>query len=400
MALVTLLSIAAVIGIALTTIELLAVAIVRRSERPFAGGPLGRASEASGSPRDGSMPTVSILKPLCGLDDDLEANLESFARIEGVQFELIASVADPADPAIAIFERVRSRHPEAPLRLVQGGVFGAEPKNRKVERLVMAARQATGEILLVSDSNVRIEPADIARTVERFSDPAVGCVSNVFRGEGARSFGARLEAMHLLTFVAPGAAIAALFEVPCVVGKSMALRRSTLEEIGGFERFIRILAEDQAIGLAVKRAGWRVKLSPVVVRNVVVSRSVRSALSRQVRWNRIRWSFSRFEYLSELLVNPLPIATLAAAGALVAVPELVAETLTLAIGAAFVRVVQAASLARLLEQKDRLRDALLAPVQDMLQFCTQFAPLLSNSVEWRGSRVRLGRGTELVEART
>ena len=341
---------------------------------------------------------MSILKPLCGLDDELAANLESFARIEGVSHEVILSVADPNDPALAVVSLVRAKHPLALFRVVTGGVFAPEPKNRKVERLIAGARAARGEILLISDSNVRVEPDDIARTVALFADPRVGCVSNVFRAEGARSLGARIEALHLLMFVAPGAAVAALFGVPCVVGKSMALRRTTLEAIGGFERFIRILAEDQAIAIAVKRAGWQIALSPVIVRNVVVRRSVCTALARQVRWNKIRYSFSRFAYMAELLVNPLPLAMLAALVAWLAVPDQTAETTTLAVATTLVRIGQAATLADLLGYTRR-RDALLAPVQDLMQFWTQFAPLLSNRVEWRGAEVRLGRGTELCGAR-
>ncbi|MFA6956849.1 MAG: glycosyltransferase [Thermoanaerobaculia bacterium] len=398
MTIVTLLTIAAFIGLALTTIEVIAVAIIRRPKRPFAGRPRERASTGSSSPQGGFTPTVSILKPLCGLDDELESNLEAFANIEGVRFELIASVADPADPAVAVFERVRSRNPFSPLRLVTGGANGPEPKNRKVERLIVAAREARGEILFISDSNVRVDPGDIANTVAHFADPRVGCVSNLFRGEGAQSFGARIEAMHLLTFVAPGAAIAALFGVPCVVGKSMALRRETLDAIGGFERFIRILAEDQAIAIAVRQAGWSIALSPVVVRNVVVSRSLRKALARQVRWNHLRWSFSRIEYLSELLVNPFPLASLAAIAAAFVAPELATKALTLALATALIRVGQATTLAELLDS-GRRSDALLAPLQDLLQFCAHFAPLLSNKVEWRGARVRLGRGTELIKVR-
>lgn len=394
MTLVGLLTIAAIIGILLTTIELVSVAILRRHSRPFAPGPRERASDANCSLPAASTPTVSILKPLCGLDDELEANLESFARLQGVRYEVIVSVADPNDPALAVVSLVRAKYPLAPIRVVTGGVFASEPKNRKVERLIAAARDARGEILFISDSNVRVEPDDVARTVALFCDPRVGCVSNVFRGEGARSFGARIEALHLLTFVAPGAAIAAAFGVPCVVGKSMALRRTTLEAIGGFERFIRILAEDQAIAIAVRRAGWRIALSPVVARNVVVRRSLRTALARQVRWNKIRYSFSRFEYMAELLVNPLPLAILAALVAWFAAPELITKTATLAVATTLVRIGQAATLADLLGCARR-RDALLAPVQDLMQFWTQFAPLLSNRVEWRGAEVRLGRGTEL-----
>lgn len=398
MIIVTLLTLAAIIGLVLTTIELVAIAILRRPQRPFGVGPRERARSGSASPPDASTPTVSILKPLCGLDDELEANLESFARIEGIRHEVILSVADPNDPALAVVSLVRAKYPLAPIRVVTGGVFAPEPKNRKVERLIAAASDARGEILLISDSNVRVEPDDVARTVALFCDPRTGCVSNVFRGEGARSFGAHIEALHLLTFVAPGAAIAAAFGVPCVVGKSMALRRTTLEAIGGFERFIRILAEDQAIAIAVKRAGWRIALSPVVVRNVVVRRSLRAALARQVRWNKIRYSFSRSCYMAEVLVNPLPLAILAAIAASITTPALAAETMTFALTTALVRVGQAARLAGLLGYARR-RDALLAPLQDLLQFWAQFAPLFSNRVEWRGAEVRLARGTELRTAR-
>lgn len=91
--------------------------------------------------------------------------------------------------------------------------------------------------------------------------------------------------------------------VPCVVGTSMALTRHALDAIGGFERFRRVLAEDQAIALAVKAAGYEVVLSPVVVRNVVVHRSLRRAVDRQIRWNKIRYSFSHRLYACEISVE-------------------------------------------------------------------------------------------------
>jgi ceramide glucosyltransferase len=338
---------------------------------------------------------VSILKPVCGLDDGLEENLRSFLALRDVDYEVIVSVADENDPALPLVRSVLEDAPAGRMRLLIGGIGGA--KNRKVERLAVAFAEASGEILLVSDSNVRVEPDFLARTIAVFDDPGVGCASNLFTGSGARSLGARLESLHLLLFVAAGNVLAAWSNRVCVVGKSMALRRETLERIGGFGRFNDVLAEDQAIGLAVAAAGYRVALSPTVVRNVTVNRSVRAALARQVRWNRIRVSFSPLLYAAELLMNPLPLAigTASAAGALGAIAPVDAASGAAAV--ALLRCAQAGVLAAATGARLSPRDLLLVPLQDLLQFAGQFAPLISRRVEWRGHRARLGPGTLILD---
>ncbi|MCU1244476.1 MAG: family glycosyltransferase, partial [Acidobacteria bacterium] len=100
------------------------------------------------------------------------------------------------------------------------------------------------------------------------------------------------------------AVLAAAAGVPCVVGKSMALTRRAHDAIGGFARFRHILAEDQVTGLAVREAGFEVALSPIVVHNVVIHRTLRRAVDLQVRWTEIRFAFSRPLYAAELLLNP------------------------------------------------------------------------------------------------
>jgi ceramide glucosyltransferase len=253
-------------GVIVTTAQVLLVARLRRKNPPFArrgpgSGTGSRPAASSAGPR------VSILKPLSGLDDSLEENLASFTRLRGVSYEVILSAARADDPAVEVARRVMRRFPAAPFRLVVGGRGRAGMANRKVERLVAAGRLAAGEILFVSDSNVRVAPDDVTATVALFDDPAVGCVSNLFVGDGARVFGAVVESLHLLTFVVTGAALGAASGVPCVVGKSMALSRAALDAIGGFSAFLDVLAEDQAIGVAVRRAGFTVAVSPVVVTN-------------------------------------------------------------------------------------------------------------------------------------
>ncbi|HEU4889642.1 MAG TPA: glycosyltransferase [Thermoanaerobaculia bacterium] len=367
----------ALLGTIVTTVQALLVRRFRRAIVPF----------GEGLPSRQAVSFLSILKPVCGLDDQLEENLVSFTRIRGIRYEVIVSAEEWDDPALEVVRRVMRAHPFAPFRIVVDPGSRNGVVNRKVERLIAAARDANGDVLLISDSNVRIEPNDLDRTLAAFDDPRVGCVSNLFTGAGAQTLGATLESLHLLSFVVPGAVLAATAGIPCVVGKSMALRREALHAIGGFERFRRVLAEDQAIGLAVKAAGYDVALSPIVVRNVIVDRTVKRAVDRQVRWNKIRYAFSHRLYAAELLLNPFFFALLA----MPAVP-------LLPLGVAIARCVQIAVLSRATHAGLTWRQIALTPLLDLLMLYAWFVPFFSNSVTWRGYRARVGRDTELIAA--
>lgn len=363
------------LGLVLLTVQTFLTHRFRR--RPLAGARLWN-------------PKVSILKPVCGLDDELEENLVSFTRLEGIRHEVIVSAEEWGDPAVGVVREVMRDHPGAPFRIVVDAGSRSGVVNRKVERLIAAARVANGDILFISDSNARVEPDDIARTVDAFADPRVGCVSNLFTGAGARTFGAVIESLHLLSFVAPGAVLAAAVGVPCVVGKSMAISRRVLDAIGGFDRFRRVLAEDQAIGLAVKEAGFEVVLSPRVVRNVVVDRTVKRAVDRQIRWNKIRYSFSHRLYVAELLLNPLPFALLAALFA----PS---QFALMPVCIVLARLLQVTILNRTLRARMTFTQLACVPLLDALMLYAWVVPFFSNEVTWRGYRARIGRKTEMIE---
>lgn len=375
-------TILSIVGIIITTVQTLLTIVFRRSTRFFAGGLREQAMSPIFRPA-AFTPIVSILKPVCGLEDELEENLVSFAQLRGVRYEVILSVADAADPAIGVIVRVRERFPAAPFRLVIGGDPRLECGNRKVARLIAAQSHASGGILFISDANVRVQPDDIARTIRAFEDPRIGCVSNLFTGSGAQSFGATIESLHLLSFVVTGNVLAATAGVPCVVGKSLAIRRDALCAIGGFEAFSGVLAEDQAIGLAVKKAGYAVALAPVVVRNVVTRRTVKRAIDRQVRWNKIRFAFSRGMYSAEFLVNPLPLAVLSGALPLIA-------------AVVILRAVQIAALNAATSAGLSVAQIAATPLLDLLQFAAQFVPYGDDRVTWHGYTARIGPATKLI----
>ncbi|MCG3191417.1 MAG: hypothetical protein DIJKHBIC_00644 [Thermoanaerobaculia bacterium] len=376
----------------MTGLSIRALSHFRRPD-PFGASP---PEEAGGSLPDGSSPyrpEVSILKPLCGLDDGLEENLRSFARLQGARYEVIGSVERPDDPAAEVFRRVAEQHPGARFQLVVGG--GGSGLNPKIARLIAASRMASGDILFVSDSNVRCAPEALGETLSPIRRGEAEAVSNPFAGHGARDTGSIVEALHLLGFVIPGNLLAQASGRPCLVGKSFALKREALERIGGFVRFRDILAEDQAIALALAQTGARVVYSPVVVANIIERRSIARALARQIRWGKIRISFSVWLYAGEFLMNPLPPAILACVcGILAGLPAAVGLFVPLLVAGS--RIGQAILLDAATGGRLPARGFWVVPFADLLQFGAQFVPFFSRSVDWNGHRARLGPGTIMI----
>ncbi|HEY6332241.1 MAG TPA: glycosyltransferase [Blastocatellia bacterium] len=347
-----------------------------------------RGPAHSGQDEREASPLVSILKPVSGLEDSLLDNLESFAQLRRLNYELIISIADPNDPAIPVVNRALQSFPPGGARLVIGRT--KKTANPKIERLVAAAEVARGDIFFISDSNVRVSPDDITRTLREFDDPDVGCVSNPFVGEGARSLGALVESLYLLIFVMPSNVLASWAGVPCVVGKSMALTRKMYEILGGFEAFGQMLAEDQSIAVATKKAGYKVVLAPIVVRNIIERRSVRQVIQRQVRWGRMRFSFSKFLYSAELLVNPLPLMLLASLIGKWFFPSELPALLNCLIVMIIIRVCQSLLLMHASGARISKLAAILVPAQDFVQAAAQVASYRSKAVNWRGFQTRLG----------
>ncbi|HEY1908649.1 MAG TPA: glycosyltransferase, partial [Myxococcaceae bacterium] len=230
-------------------------------------------------------PGISVLKPLCGADDDLAANLASFAELPyGGEYEVVLGVRSPADPAWAVAEEAVRRWPHR-MRLVrQEREVGLNPK---VNQLVGMARAASHDLLVVSDSNIRVPDAYLSDIAAHLSRPGVRCVTHPIGGAGQRSLGALLDNVHLASTVATGmVASDRAARRPLVVGKSMALWRQDLELLGGFESVANVLAEDHVLGNRIRRelrAGIAVSNLPVW--NIAVEKSVGHFFRRYLRWS-------------------------------------------------------------------------------------------------------------------
>lgn len=333
-------------------------------------------------PLPGPLPSVSVLKPLCGADPGLESNLESFFVQDHPSFELIFGLQDPNDPALVVVERLRARHPEVPCKVViHPGVAGINPK---VSNLRGMAPHAAHDLLLVSDSNVRAPNGYLTDMVQTYARAPGGLVTSLFAGSGEDTLGAALENVQLNGFCAAGAALPTLLGDAAVIGKSMLFSRSRFDELGGFGRVANVLAEDFVIGKMFQHAGLRVRIAPTVPDNVTSSMSIRAFLERHLRWGMLRSRLRPAAYLLEPITSPLAMLPLALfalgpGGLLWCILLLALRDVG---GWVALRGLSRAWL-----------PALLAPLRELLLLFVWMRAPLKRHVSWRGKRVRLGAGT-------
>lgn len=334
-------------------------------------------------------PAVSILKPLKGVDADLEANLETFFHLDYPRYELVFGVGDGDDPALEVAQRVAARHPSVPSRFAVGGPdVGFNPK---VNNLANILRLARHDLLLISDSNVAVEPSILRHMAARMASPEVGLVTSFIRGTGGRGLGGALESLQLNTFVMGGVAtVGGLAGRVCAVGKSMLLRRSDLARIGGFAELGRYLAEDQVCGELIAALDREVVVCARPVDNVLGRLSVRDFAARQLRWARIRRHISPAGYTAEILTNPL-----AAAALLTAVAPGTASAALLAVTVAVLCGAAVAAERRLGVRRPLLHYPALVTLRSLLVAAMWPVPFVSSAVVWRGRRFHIGPRTLL-----
>jgi ceramide glucosyltransferase len=229
-------------------------------------------------------PPVSILKPIRGLDREAYENFASFCRQDYPQFEILFCVTDRQDPAVPVIERLILDFPQCEIRLL----IGSEPLgvSDKVNKLCRMVRESRHDILIISDSDVRVESGYVHAVAAPFRDPKVGAVTCIYRGLTDGSFAADLEALGNSTDFAPGVLVAWLFNgVNFALGATMATTKRHLAEIGGFEALVDHFSDDYEFGNRIAARGHRVELSRFPVAVVYPRQTLRDAFRHQLRWN-------------------------------------------------------------------------------------------------------------------
>src|SRR5262249_30934817 len=229
------------------------------------------------------MPAVSVLKPVRGLDPASYENFASFCRQNYGDYEIVFAVADQDDPAIEIIRRLIADFPRRSIRLLIGAP--SLGPSSKVNKLCRLAREARHDLLVISDSDIRVAPNYLRSVVAPFRDPRVGAVTCLYAGITNGSTASELEALGIATDFAAGVLTAwQLQGIRFALGATMATTRERLLEIGGFEALVTYCADDYQLGRRIAERGYLVALPQHVVESECAGRTLRGYVQHPLRW--------------------------------------------------------------------------------------------------------------------
>jgi ceramide glucosyltransferase len=334
------------------------------------------------------VPPVSILKPVRGLDPETYENYASFCRLDYPEYEMLFCVNDPDDPAVPVIEKLIRDFPERPISLL----VGAESigSNGKVNKLCRLAREARHDLLVISDSDIRVGPDYLRVVVAPFRDQRVGAVTCMYIGLAERQLGAELEAVGAASDFFAGVLVARHLEgMKFTMGSTMVTTRRHLDEIGGFESLADQHSDDFELGHRIAARGWQVDLSHYIVTTMYPAQTTRSYFEHQLRWARTTRECRPWGYWGLLLTYGLPWSLAAA---------IVAPSRSLAawyLGTYLVLRSLMAWTVGVWGIKDPVlrRKFWLVPMRDALAFLVWLVSFFSNRIRWRGLEFTIVNGS-------
>jgi len=360
-----------------------------------------RAKEIQGSisivARD-QLPPVTIFKPLHGMEERLERNLESFFQQDYPVYEIIIGARNANDAAIKVTERLRARYPQVKSRIVISGP--PEWPNAKVFTLDKMIPLSQNDYFVISDSDVRVEPGFLRNVIPPLFERKVGLVTCLYRGEPAADLWSSLEALGMSVEMPSGVVMADMLEgIRFALGPAVALRRDALDAIGGIRSTADYYSDDYVLGNKIWAAGYRVIFPHHVVYHVLTPRSFLRTLGDQLRWMKSTRHSRPKGHIGTGLTFAMPFGMLG----LIAAVALGHGGLGLALFAAafFNRVIQSVVVGGwLLRDPRALRLCWLYPLRDLQGFAVWVASFMSHRFYWRGETYRFtSEGRIIVQDR-
>lgn len=352
-------------------------------------------AELKNSP--GFTPPLTLLKPLAGAEPDLEPHLASFFEQDYPEFEILFCARQPNDAGLDIARRVAGRYPGIPAKFLSTG----EPPyiNAKVASMELMEREAAHQILVISDSDVRVTPDYLRAVALPFADAKVGGMCCPYRGiASGGGLWARLEAVGMSVEMTSGVLVARMMEgMQFVLGPTMVFRRDTIRRMGGFKVTADYCADDFILGNETHKLGQTVVLSHHAIDHIVINLSLMASLKHQVRWMKsTRFSRPRGHFGTVLTFSmPFGLLGLLAGAmlghvwwgvALLAWAVASREALSIAVGRAVVRDPSWFNL------------LVLYPIRDLMGFFFWAASYMGSKILWRGRVFQLLPGGKMRAA--
>lgn len=335
------------------------------------------------APLTREFPSVTLLKPLHfdspGLEDDLATFLvQEYAG----PVQIVFGVQNPNDPAIAVVNHLKTRYPQHDIELViDTRSYG---QNAKISNLVNMTERATNDIIVLSDSDISVTRDWLSKVVGALLQPGVGAVTCPYTGLGGANAWSTLAAMGTSYEFLPNVLFGSWWGLAhACLGSTIALRKSTLSQIGGFEAFSDYLADDYEMGRAVRRRDLRVAVIPLAVNHRSTEIGLIDLFRHELRWNRTIRVLRPFEHIGTLVTYPFPLAL---AALLLLGPGFYGAASVLAAFCA--RFVLKLSVERAF--KTYAGPLWLLPIRDIISFAVFLLSFFGQQVAWRGTRFQVG----------
>jgi ceramide glucosyltransferase len=336
-------------------------------------------------------PPVTLLKPVKGGDAATENCLRSWlTQNYSGQIQILFGVAAPDDPACEIIRKLIGEFPALDTQLV---VCGPLPgANAKVAKLAQLQKLARHELLVISDADVRVPPDFLANAVAPLAKSETGLVNCFYRLANPTTLAMRWEAVAInADFWSQVLQSQTLKPLDFALGAAMVTRRNNLEEIGGFDSLVNVLADDYQLGHRIAQKGHAIELCPVVVECWDPPQTWKSVWKHQLRWARTIRVCQPAPYFFSILSN-LTFWTLAW---LAVVPSGISAGFFSA--CLFIRMIIVENLQRRLTKAPPGLTCGLAPLKDLLQAAIWFFAFAGNTIEWRGQKFVLRRDGTLLK---
>jgi len=336
--------------------------------------------------------SVSVLKPLCGIEPRLYENLVTFCEQAHPCFQLLFGVSSSLDPAIGVVRRLQAAYPRCDIELViDSRVHGS---NLKVSNLINMVQRARHDVIVLADSDIAVEPDYLDTVTAPLADAETGVVTCLYRAQSVGGFWPRVGALFINEWFAPSVRVAhAGGSRRFGFGATLALRRTTLEDVGGFEALKDCLADDYWLAEHARTLGLNTVLSPVMVATDVIEPTFTTLWLREMRWlrtirsvNPLGFAFLFITFTSPwLLTDTLLISSLTGTD-VAATHPLVAPTASIGtVMGGMARILLHARSARY--SRTFWRDLALVPLRDTLLALQWLGAVFGSYVVWRGARI-------------
>ena len=342
------------------------------------------------------LPPLSVLKPLHGTESGMERNLESFFEQDYPEFELLFCARQESDAGLQLARRVGARYPHVDARYVTCGEPMPKFHNAKVFSLEKLDSVARHELYITSDADVRVTPDYLRRMVQNLRDPDVGLASCVYLGTTTGALASQLDAVGKSVEMTSGVLVADMLEgTKFALGATMAVRKKSFYDVGGFGELGQFYADDFVLGNRLAKQGTGVLLATHVIRLMVQDSPFWLSFRNQLRWMQSTRRSRPWGHFGTGLTFATPFGLLGLVWGLASGHALLGVAW---LGLAVVnRWLQAGAILRVMGDGDWLHGAFIYPLRDLLGSMLWLGSYGGNRFYYRGKIYRLKDGGQ-VEA--